>query len=156
MKIDVIDRQLLDLVQTDSSLSYAALGKKVGLSVSAVNERVRKLERAGVIRDYIARLDPDLVGAGVLAFVEIGTAAPDKTESFLDNMAARSEVLEVHRTTGSRQLLLKLRAPDLSCLETLIDEIIAAAPEVATTRVTLALHTAKESAHVPIAEAAST
>ncbi len=140
-------------MQTDSSLSYAALGKSVGLSVSAVNERVRKLERLGVIRDYVAQLDPALVGADILAFVEIGIAAPDALQSTLEALASRKDVLEVHRTTGERQILLKLRAPDLAGLEALIDDIVASVANAASTRVTLALQTVKESAHLPIAEA---
>jgi len=152
MKLDPVDRQLLDLVQADSSLSYAAMGRAVGLSISAVNERVRKLERAGAIRQYAALLDAELVGVPILAFVEVGIGQPGEAESFFNQMASRPEVQEVHRTTGPRQFLLKLRCASLARLESLIDQIIAAEPEVASTRVTVVLHSAKESPALPLGE----
>lgn len=151
MKLDPIDRQLLELVQADSSLSYAAMGRAVGLSVSAVNERVRKLERSGAIRRYVALLQPELVGVPILAFLEVGIAPP-AAEGFLNRVASRPEVQEVHRTTGSRQFLLKLRCGSLARLETLIDDVIAAGPDVASTRVSVVLRSAKESPGLSLAE----
>jgi Lrp/AsnC family leucine-responsive transcriptional regulator len=152
-RLDPIDRKLLALVQADSSLPYAVLGEAVGLSVSAVNERVRKLERIGAIRGYVALLDPAAAGAPVLAFVEIGIAAPGRAEWFFNTVAARPEVLEAHRTTGSREFLLKLRASSLARLESLIDEIIGSNAAIAATRVTLVLHSAKDSPVLPVDEA---
>jgi Lrp/AsnC family transcriptional regulator, leucine-responsive regulatory protein len=152
MKLDAVDRKLLALVQQDSSLPYATLGRGVGLSVSAVNERVRKLERSGAIRGYVALIDPAVAGAEVLAFVEVSLASAASPEAFLIRAAARPEVLEAHRISGERQLLLKLRAASLEHLEVLIDELLGGG-EVASSRVTLVLRSAKEGPALPIIEA---
>lgn len=151
MKLDAIDRKILTLVQADSSLSYAAMGAEVGLSVSAVNERVRKLERGGAVKGYVAVLDPAIVGAEALAFLELRLARSDAAEALLGAVQGRREVQEIHRISGEAQFLLKLRAPGLDDLEAIIDETLAV-PGVRQTRLTLALATAKESPEVPIAD----
>jgi len=154
MKLDAIDRRLLALVQEDSSLPYASLGREVGLSVSAVNERVRKLERGGAIRRYVALIEPAIAGAEVLAFVEVAIAPPGRAEAFLGRVAVRPAVLEAHRISGERQVLLKLRAPDLGRLEALIDEALDGADGVVSSRVTVVLHSTKESPALPVAKTA--
>jgi Lrp/AsnC family leucine-responsive transcriptional regulator len=154
LKLDAIDRKLLALVQADSSLPYAALGEAVGLSVSAVNERVRKLERSGAILGYMATLDPAAVGAEVLAFVELGFSAASRADAFGAAIAARSEVMEVHRITGEREILLKLRTASLASLETLIDALVGGNDRIASSRVTLVLHSTKETPAIPVPEAA--
>ena len=153
VKLDAVDRKLLELVQADSSLPYAALGREVGLSVSAVNERVRKLERNGAIRRYVALIEPASAGAETLAFVEVGIGAAGDAEAFLGAMAEAPEVLEAHRTTGTRQVLLKLRTADIARLQALVDGLVVPHPAVAATRVTLVLASAKESPALPVAEA---
>lgn len=149
MKLDDIDRRLMALVQADSSLSYAAMGAEVGLSVSAVNERVRKLERGGAVKGYVAVLDPALAGADVLAFLEV-RLPPGQSGVFSAALGGNRNVQEVHRVTGGSQYLVKLRATDLGQLEAVVDEIEAAAPGPTRTRLTLVLATAKETAELPI------
>ena len=71
--MDDIDRKILDHVQLQGRASYAEIGAAVGLSVSAINDRLKKLQELGVIRGWGARVDPRAVGRGVLAL----TALPD-------------------------------------------------------------------------------
>ena len=150
MKLNSTDRKILALVQADSSLSYAAIGAEVALSVSAVNERVRKLERGGAIRRYVAVLDPAIVGAEVLAFLEIALDQPADGKAVLNAALARPEVQEIHRISGEAQYLLKLRLTSLGELQATVDEILALAG-ARQTRLTLALGTVKQQPDVPIA-----
>ena len=149
-KLDEIDRKLLALIQADSSLSYAALGAEVGLSVSAVNERVRKLERQGVVRDYVALLDPKLVGAESLAFVEIALGNQGRAGAVAKLLAQYVEVQEVHRITGSYQLMVKLRTQGLAELEILLKTALADLSDIAGTRVVVVLGSDKETPALPI------
>lgn len=78
--LDSIDRQILDELQNNGRISYRDLGEQVGLSAPAVTERVRRLERAGVITGYTATIDPAALGSPILAIIRIhsaGSKAPE-------------------------------------------------------------------------------
>ena len=121
--IDRIDARLLELLQVDGRRAYAELGAAVGISGPAAHERVKKLEARGTIRGYHARVDPDAVGLGVLAFTWVtqapGTADQDLTADF----AAIPEVEECHRIAGEADYLLKLRAHDTHDMERVVRSI---------------------------------
>jgi Lrp/AsnC family leucine-responsive transcriptional regulator len=77
--IDSHDRQLLALVQSNSRLSYAELGERVGLSASAVHDRLKKLQTQGVIHGFGARLDPRALGLELCAFIQVLIERPEHT-----------------------------------------------------------------------------
>jgi Lrp/AsnC family leucine-responsive transcriptional regulator len=81
--INEIDRKIVTLLQQDARLSNAALAKKVGLTTSTVHERVKKLERKGVIKGYVAVVDPEALGKPITAFIRlvVGAIAGDYIES---------------------------------------------------------------------------
>src|SRR5262245_36398187 len=81
--LDDIDRKLLKILQEDGRTSYAELGKAVGLAVSSVNERVRKLSERGVITGVHAHLSPEALGLELLAFVFVGWTDPQVEPQFL-------------------------------------------------------------------------
>ncbi len=148
-RIDDLDRRLIALVQADSSLSYAALGRRVGLSVSAVNERVRKLERAGVISGYFAQVDPRAIGLDTCAFVRVAVPPTADTTVFRDRVLARDEVMECHRVAGDDGYLLKVRTAGTAALEALIDDLLRDLPGPVQTRTGLVLSTVKETGALP-------
>ena len=121
--LDRIDAQLLGLLQADGRRPYAELGTAVGISGPAAHERVKKLEARGIIEGYHARVDPDAVGLGVLAFTWVtqapGTADQDLTPDF----AAIAEVEECHRIAGEADYLLKIRARDTRDMERVVRAI---------------------------------
>src|ERR1700694_1993564 len=81
---DTIDRKILALLQDDAKISQAELAKAVGLTAPSVNERLRKLERAGVIRGYVALLDERKLGQDITAFVEIFIEHPKFESGFIE------------------------------------------------------------------------
>jgi Lrp/AsnC family leucine-responsive transcriptional regulator len=121
--VDRLDARLLELLQEDGRRAYADLGAAIGISGPAAHERVKKLEARGVIQGYRARVDPEAVGLGVLAFMWVtqapGTANQDLTPAF----AAIPEVEECHRIAGEADYLLKLRARDTRDLERVVRAI---------------------------------
>ena len=84
MELSKLDRRILGLLQRNAKLTNADLGQRVGLSVSAVNERVRKLQAVGAIRGYEARLDPEMLGRGICAFVLVLIERPEQEKAFLE------------------------------------------------------------------------
>ena len=117
--LDSIDRQILDELQNDGRVSYRDLGERIGLSAPAATERVRRLERAGVITGYTATIDPAALGASILAIIRIHSAGPKAPE--IDALAASlPEVIECNRVTGSESHVVRAWCRDLAHLDELI------------------------------------
>ena len=146
--LDAKDRKILQLVQRDATLAQSEIARKVGLSTAAVNERLRKLQAAGVIRRWSALVDPAAVGAGVTAFVEVFMEHPRFEASFLKRVLGLDEVQECHHVTGEFSLLLKVRVADMESLQDLLLEQLGAHEGVRQTRTVMALSTVKEETYV--------
>lgn len=148
--IDDIDRQLLDILQYNARTTQAELSKTVGLAPSAVLERLRKLESKGVIKDYVALIDPHVVDRGLLAFVAVRTTehGPDMPSAV--ELARIPEVLEVHHVAGDDCYLLKVRARDAEHLGQILRQQISATAHVTSTRTTIVLETVKEDPRITI------
>lgn len=148
-ELDAKDRKILALVQRDGKLSQAEVAKQVGLSAAAVNERLRKLERSGVIRRFAAIVDPRAVGATITAFVEIFIEHPRFEAAFIGRLLKLDEVLECHHITGEFSLLLKVRVRDVDGLQQLLLQELNVMEGVRQTRTVMVLSTAKEESFVP-------
>jgi len=148
-ELDARDRKILALVQRDGKLSQAEIAKHVGLSAAAVNERLRKLERGGVIRRFAAIVNPRAVGATITAFIEIFIEHPRFETAFIERLLKLDEVQECHHITGEFSLLLKLRVRDVDALQHLLLHELNVMEGVRQTRTVLVLSTAKEESFVP-------
>lgn len=147
--VDDTDRRILALVQRDAKLPQAQVASQVGLSTPAVNERLKKLERSGVIRRYAAVVDPHAVGAPVTAFVEVFIEHPRFEQAFLQHLQRLDEVQECHHVTGEFSLLLKVRVRDIERLQHLLLTDLGAHEGVRQTRTTMVLSTVKEESFIP-------
>jgi Lrp/AsnC family leucine-responsive transcriptional regulator len=147
--IDDIDRQIVLLLQEDARLSNAALAEKVGLTVSTVHERVKKLEKKGVIRGYVALVDAEALGKPIMAFIRltVGTTPGDYLESknrVVEVCQREADVLECHGVAGEDCYIIKVRAATPQDLERLIERIRCSA-QVSRSVTSIALSTCKES-----------
>ena len=147
--LDERDRRIVALLQRDSKLAQAEIARRVGLSTAAVNERMKKLEHAGVIRRYVAVVDPKALGASVMAFVEVFIEHPRFEQAFIERVNAVDEVQECHHITGEFSLLLKVRVRDMERLQQLLIHRINALEGVRQTRTVIVLSTSKEESYVP-------
>jgi Lrp/AsnC family transcriptional regulator, leucine-responsive regulatory protein len=147
--IDKIDSKLLEMIQQDAHLSNAALAEKVGLTKTAVFERIRKLEHAGIIRGYETRLDPKKVERGMVAFIFIKTEEPFASQQTGRALTRIPEVLEVHNMAGEDCYLVKVRVADTDALGKLLREKLGKIKAIRSTRTNIALDTLKESAYLP-------
>lgn len=113
---DATDWRILDALQSNGRAGYAELARAVNMSASAVTERVRRLEEAGVIEGYTAVVDPERLGLPVLAFVRLrypnGNYKP-----FHDLLDSTPEILEAHHVTGDDCFVLKVAARSMRHLE---------------------------------------
>ena len=146
--MDAFDRKIICLLQADNLLSNAEVGQAVGLSVSATNERVRRLNRSGVIRGNHAVLDPDQVELPLCAFVFIDLAPHPDEAIFRADMAARPEVQEVHQVTGAHCYLVKIRASSTRALQRFLMEHVSSQPDVLRTETVIVLETIKETSEL--------
>lgn len=154
--LDPIDHELLGLLQENCRLSYAELGEKVGLSISAVNERLKKLQTQGVIQRYVALVDPAAVGLTVCAFVEVAIERPKRLAELWDVLKKRPEVVECHHTAGEFPVWLKIRVADTTALEEFLGKHIRAHRGVTRTRVTVVLSSAKQATALAMPKAPAT
>lgn len=113
---DATDWRILDVLQRDGRAGYAELARTVSMSASAVTERVRRLEEAGIIQGYAAVVDPERIGLPVLAFVRLRYPTGNY-KPFHDLVAATPEILEAHHVTGDDCFVLKVAARSMRHLE---------------------------------------
>jgi len=125
--IDEVDVQLLKLLQDDGRITNADLAKSVGLSPPSVLQRVRALERAGLIRGYTAMLDADKLGLRITAFAMVSLSLHQDMaiERFRRSIQDVDEVLECFHVSGEYDFLLKIMVKDMRAYEALIREKIS-------------------------------
>lgn len=150
LSLDSIDHLLLQLLQADGRATQLELAREVGLSQPATAERIRKLEDAGVIRGYTARVDASALGKDVTAFIGVGIEHPKYFEGFTKKMLAIPEVLECHRVAGQDSYLLKVKTENTLSLDTLLTETLRVIPGVTRTFTTIALSSVKEDTRVHV------
>jgi len=140
--VEEINRRIVSLLSRDGRMSFTELARQTGLSVSAAQQRVRRLERRGVIRGYSALVNPDDAGLPLTAFISIkpfDPAAPDDAPSRLAHLPA---IEACHSVAGEENYILKVRVASPAALEDLLQEIRAAAS--VSTRTTIVLSTPYE------------
>ena len=142
--LDEIDRRLLEILQRDGRTSYAELGKAVGLAVSSVNERVRKLGERGVITGVHARVSPEAVGLDLLAIVFVGWSKPAVEAAFFERIADEPAILECHHVTGTWNYLMKVRVKNTRMLEAFLTSVIKTIEGIERTETLIVLSSVKE------------
>ena len=151
-KVDALDRKILSALVADGRIPWSRLASEVGLSGPSVTERVKKLEKAGVLEGYTARIEPEAVGYGLLAFVSVGVWDPSQHERLMEWARATPEVQEFHIIAGEYDYLLKIRCRDSAHLERLLREDVRAVAGVVRTNSTIVMATKKETSAVPLTD----
>ncbi len=151
-RLDDLDRKIVSRLMEDGRITWAQLASDVGLSAPSVTERVRKLERLGVIEGYGAHVDPEVVGYGLLAFVSVGLTDPNHHAEMLRQAEATPEIQEYHIVAGDYDYLLKVRCRNSKDLERLLREKVRSIAGVARTKSTIVMLTSKETCAVPLPE----
>ncbi|MFI6518949.1 Lrp/AsnC family transcriptional regulator [Spirillospora sp. NPDC050679] len=135
--MEEIDRQIMALLAEDGRMSFTDLAKETGLSVSAVHQRVRRLQKRGAVRGFTALLDHEQIGLALTAFVSIkpiDPAAPDDAPERLKHLTA---IEACHSVAGEESYILKVRVGTPNELEDLLQQIRKAANVATRTTVVL-------------------
>ncbi|MCJ7871515.1 Lrp/AsnC family transcriptional regulator [Phaeobacter sp. J2-8] len=146
-ELDSFDRAIIAVLAEDGRISVTELAKRIGLSKSPTQIRVRRLEEAGVIRGYRAMLDPIRLGLDHVAFVEVRLA--DTREAALAAFAAAvakiPEIEQCHLIAGNFDYLMKVRTTNMRAYRLVLAEKISTLPHLASTSTYVAMQAIKES-----------
>ena len=141
-RVEEIDRKILLLLAHDGRMSFTDLARQTGLSVSATHQRVRRMERRGLIRGYAAVIDPADAGLPPPAFVSVQPFYPPSDEKAPQPLDPLPTIEACHSVAGDENYILKVRVASPAALENLLSEIRAAAN--VSTRTTIVLSTPYE------------
>ncbi len=137
-----LDRRIVEQLSADGRMSYTELGRVLGMSTSAVHQRVRRLEQRGVIKGYAARVDHLSLGLAMTAFISITPLDPAAPDDIPERLRDLTEIEACHSVAGDENYILKVRTETPSDLEELLATIRASAN--VSTRTTVVLSTAWE------------
>jgi Lrp/AsnC family transcriptional regulator, leucine-responsive regulatory protein len=146
--MEELDRLIVRELCADGRISYTDLAEKVGLSVSAAHQRVRRLEQRGVIQGYVARVDLDALELPLTAFVSIKPIDPAAPDDAPERLSALTAIEACHSVAGDESYILKVRVAGPGALEALLQAIRAAAN--VSTRTTVVLSTPYEHRPPPL------
>lgn len=150
-ELDRIDRRILDLLQKNGRLSMTDLAHKIGLSATPCTERVKRLERDGVITGYHARVSPQALGKNLLVFVEIKLSA--KSGEVFDRVKKEllfvPEVMECHLVSGDFDYLVKARITEMGEYRRLLGNILLKLPSAVESRSYVVMEEIKETLYIP-------
>ena len=151
MEIDATDTRLLAALQSDAHITAERLGQILNLSPSQAGRRRQRLEAAGLIEGYTARLNPKRLGLTVQAFVQVQMAThdPDKVRTFARIVAARPEITSAWTLTGEADYLLRVYCEDLAALNDLIHGVLLPHPAVARVQSQIVMDQFKADAPLP-------
>ena len=151
-KLDRIDRMILEILQKQGRIAISELAAMVNLSTTPCSERVKRLERDGIIMGYHARLSPELLDKRLLVFLEIKLSAKsgDVFEQVARDMADIPEVLECHLISGEFDYLVKARLKEMSAYRKLLGNILKKLPASASSHSYVVMEEVKESLYLDL------
>lgn len=147
--LDDIDQRILEIIQKQGRMRRNDLAERVGLSLPSVSERLRKLEEAGIISGYTAKLNYQMLGKDITAFVLATVDSSKHYNSFVDHISSVDDILECHAITGEGTHLLKIRTENTTTLEKLLAKIQSWSGVIKTTT-SVVLSTPKETSAIKI------
>jgi Lrp/AsnC family leucine-responsive transcriptional regulator len=152
VEIDKTDRRILGILQSDGRIANVELAERIGLSPASAGERLKRLQREGLIEGYSARLNPHQLGLGLLVFVEVllDKTTPDVFERFAKAVRSAPEVLECHMVAGGFDYLVKTRVADMTAYRRFLGEVLLALPGVRETRTYAVMEEVKRDAPLPL------
>ncbi len=150
MTIDDIDLRILDMLQRNGKLSQAKIAGAVGLTTPSVNERIKKMERHGMIKGFVALLDHEKMGFGLTAYVDVTLEHPRFEKGFVDELEKLLPVQECHYLAGEYGYRLKVKASDTASLADFLQRRLMAIRGISRARTQISLSSKKESTLLPL------
>ena len=153
-RLNRTDRKLLEILQRDGRLTNLEVAGRVNLSPSACLRRIRALENAGVVRRYVALVDPRKVGLGLMAFVNVKLEKRGRmpTDTFARAVKDWPEVLACHSLTGDMDYLLRVQVEDLDHFSRFVMDSLLKHPGVLDVKSSFVLEEVKETTALPLTQ----
>ncbi len=150
--LDTIDRNIIRVLQKDGRITFAELSRQVGLSATPCVERIKRLEKEGVIRGYTALINPHYLQAGLVVFVQIrlSRSAQDIFEAFREAAKALPEIQECYLVSGNFDYLLKARVADMDAYRRFYGETLLTLPGVQECTSYVVMEEVKDTLEVPV------
>ena len=151
-ELDRTDRKILDILQREGRIPMTELAQQIGLSTSPCTERVRRMEREGVITGYHARIAPQALGKTLLVFVEItlSSKSADVFDKVRKELLHVPEVMECHLVSGGFDYLVKARLRAMSDFRRLLGDLLKKLPVPAESNSYVVMEEVKESLYLPL------
>jgi len=151
-QLDRVDLKILDVLQREGRISITELAERISLSATPCSERVKRLEREGVITGYHARVNPAALGRTLLVFLEIKLSAKsgDVFEKVRKELLYVPEVMECHLVSGDFDYLVKARLSEMNEYRRLLGEILKRLPASAESRSYVVMEEVKETLYLPV------
>ena len=148
--LDRTDRQILNILQKDGRIAISELASRVNLSTTPCSERVKRLEREGIIMGYHARVNPQLIDRNLLVFLEIKLSAKsgDVFDQVARDLIEIPEVLECHLISGEFDYLVKARLKEMSAYRRLLGDLLKKLPSSASSHSYIVMEEVKESLYL--------
>ncbi len=137
-------------------VKWTTLADEFEISAPAIADRVRRLERAGIIKGYAAQVDAESLGFDLSAFISVTLSHPQHRQPFLDYVQANPAIQSCHHTVGEGDYLLRVCCQSAAELEQLLSEELKSLAGVVQTRTTISLRTIKETTVLPIDKGGAT
>ena len=152
MKIDEVDRKLIELLQEDAKLSINTMAAALNLTKTPVYERIKRLEREGVISKYVAIIDQAKISSSMVVFCSVSLESQNlkSINSFADAIEDIPEVMESYLLGGANDFMLKVIVEDLAAYHKFSAGKLAALPNVAQIKSTFVLHETKHTTVYPV------
>lgn len=152
MNLDSTDKKLLELLQTESKRTTKDLSNRLNLSVTAVYERIRKLEKAGVISKYVALVAPEKVEKSFMAFCQIKLVQHTKTNvvDFESEVTKLTEVLECFHVSGEHDYILKVMVKDMQAYREFMLNKLTTLKHIGSTQSTFVISPVKSTTALPL------
>jgi len=152
IELDRMDKKILDILQRQGRISMTDLAEQIGLSTSPCSERVRRMEREGVITGYYARVNPQAIGKTLLVFVEVtlSSKSGDVFDQVRQELLLVPEVMECHLVSGGFDYLIKARLRAMSDYRDLLGSLLKKLPVTAESRSYVVMEEVKESLYLPM------
>lgn len=147
--MDELDINILRLLKENAKIPASEISNQINLSVSAVGERLKKLEKSGVIKQYATILNPNMLKKDLTALMFISLERPQVSEQFLKYVQLENEIMDCYYLAGDYDYLIKIATENTSSLEKLLNRIKSISG-IIKTNTTVVLKTEKESYSIPI------
>lgn len=153
-KLDRIDRKILNLLQEDGRISNVKLAEMIHLSPTPCLERVKRLEKEGYIRNYVAILDPKMLDAALVSFIEVSL---DRTttralDNFREEVMRMDEVQECHMVAGGFDYLIKVRTRDMEHYRRFLGEQLSSIKDISSTHTYVVMEEIKASSTIKVSD----